>query len=224
MENMRNKAKIALVSDFDGTISGDDFFFYVTAKYLDKEALEPWDDYLSGKKQHFEALKEIFAKIKVDEDELDDFIEQIEVDVKFFDTATLCNRLNIPIYICSAGCDYYIRLLLGEKLDEYGVTLITNPSFYSKKLGLQITRPQRDEYYYDQMTGVDKSKVVLRLKSEGYFVVYCGDGIPDVGAARVADVVFARKTLEQICIKEKIAYKLLTDFTVVLKYIEEKSR
>ena len=39
---MANKIPTALVSDFDGTISDDDFFNYVSRRWLGEKALDPW--------------------------------------------------------------------------------------------------------------------------------------------------------------------------------------
>lgn len=39
---------LAVVSDFDGTISRDDFFWLIADKYFDAPALEPWNLYLRG--------------------------------------------------------------------------------------------------------------------------------------------------------------------------------
>ena len=46
----------ALVSDFDGTVSADDFFTLAAGRYFTDEMLEPWREYLSGRKKHFDAL------------------------------------------------------------------------------------------------------------------------------------------------------------------------
>ena len=60
--------RLALVTDFDGTVSDDDFFDLVAKKYLSSEALEPWTLYLEGKITHLEALRQVFAQIKIPAD------------------------------------------------------------------------------------------------------------------------------------------------------------
>ena len=42
--------RTALVSDFDGTVSDDDFFYYISRQYLGEKSLEPWRAYMEGKK------------------------------------------------------------------------------------------------------------------------------------------------------------------------------
>ena len=74
--------KTVLISDFDGTISGEDFFGMVVEKLLKKEDIKPWNDYESGKITHFEALSRIFAKVSIEQEKLDAFIQNIKIDKK----------------------------------------------------------------------------------------------------------------------------------------------
>ena len=87
---MANKIPTALVSDFDGTISDDDFFNYVSRRWLGEKALDPWREYTEGKKTHFEALREIFASLRVEQPAFDDFIREIKIDPGFFTVADYC--------------------------------------------------------------------------------------------------------------------------------------
>ena len=100
---MANKIPTALVSDFDGTISDDDFFNYVSRRWLGEKALDPWREYTEGKKTHFEALREIFASLRVEQPAFDDFIREIKIDPGFFTVADYCRRRDIPVYVCSAA-------------------------------------------------------------------------------------------------------------------------
>lgn len=216
------RCKIAVVSDFDGTISDDDFFYYITEQYLTPADMEPWRQYLAGCKTHFEALREIFAKLRVDEKQLHKFICRIHIDKTFADTAALCLEQSLPLYICSAGCDYYINLLIGNWIKEYKIKLVTNHAVYNEQNGLQMTPPDKNSLYYDAEIGVSKPRVVEILQQLGYFVVYCGDGIPDLGAAQIADKVFARKILLEKCRNAGIAAEEFVCFNQVTHFIEEK--
>lgn len=86
---MANKIPTALVSDFDGTISDDDFFNYVSRRWLGEKALDPWREYTEGKKTHFEALREIFASLRVEQPAFDDFIREIKIDPGFLRLPTI---------------------------------------------------------------------------------------------------------------------------------------
>lgn len=213
--------RIALVSDFDGTISNDDFFYYIAEKYLTPDDLKPWYAYMQGKKWHFEALREIYAKLRVKESALQKFIRQIRIDKHFAEAAALCREQSLPLYICSAGCDYYINIVLGELMRKYQIKLITNYASYSLEHGLQLQKPDKNSWYYDEDLGVSKIKTVEMLQQLGYFVIYCGDGIPDLGAAGIADKVFARKTLLEKCRAAGIAAEELCCFAAVTDFIRK---
>lgn len=213
--------KYAFVTDFDGTISDDDFFNYAAKQYFDEEALEPWREYLSGNKTHFDALNEMFKKIKIPTDEFNLFISKIAVDKYFSSTLKMCFSKNIPIYICSAGCDYYINLLIGDFIKKYNITLVSNNGSYCPINGLTMQKPADNSPYYDEKIGISKASIVKQLQNEGYKVIYAGDGPPDIEAAKIADVVFAKKILLSKCQELGIKTMKFNDFNNILNFIKE---
>lgn len=112
------KGKAAFVSDFDGTITGDDFFAYASEAFFDEKSLTPWRRFKKGEITHFEALKEMFEKIRVSCGEFNAFMDKIPVDGGFAEGARICREKNMPVYICSAGCDYYINYLIGNIIEN----------------------------------------------------------------------------------------------------------
>lgn len=212
--------KWALVSDFDGTITDDDFFWFVIDAYLSAADLEPWNCYLRGECTHLEAMRGVFSKLHIPESELLAFIDTIRVDKCFAAAAELCCRKNIPVYICSAGSDYYINRLLGKVIDENNVHLVTNHGVYTPKKGLELF-PPADSPFYDAKVGVSKVGVVKALKQDGYKVVFAGDGPPDVAAAQAADVVFAKKYLLEKCQELGIQTRPFNTFADIVKYLKE---
>ena len=71
------KGKAAFVSDFDGTITGDDFFAYASEAFFDEKSLTPWRRFKKGEITHFEALKEMFEKIRVSCGEFNAFMDKM---------------------------------------------------------------------------------------------------------------------------------------------------
>lgn len=86
------KRKAAFVSDFDGTITGDDFFTYASAAFFDEKSLTPWRRFKKGEITHFEALKEMFEKIRVSCGEFNAFMDKIPVDGGFAEGARICRE------------------------------------------------------------------------------------------------------------------------------------
>lgn len=214
--------KTALISDFDGTISDDDFFTYITNAYFDDEALEPWRDYLAHKKTHFNALNEIFQKLRgVSEADLQKMMNTIKIDPDFKKTVQLCAKKNISIYICSAGCDYYINYLIGDIIKKYKITLITNHGVFSQKNGLTMYAPDKNSPYYDEQVGISKASIVTKLHNEGYKVIFAGDGPPDFEPAKIAEDVFAKKMLLERCREAGIKTHNFNDFKNIYAFIKE---
>ena len=214
------RSGIAFVSDFDGTISDDDFFAYTTKAYFDTQALAPWRAYLAGQKTHFQALKEMFSQIRVPAGQFHTLIDSIKTDKDLEKTWRFCHENGIPLYVCSAGNDYYIRRLIGGLLKKYQVTLVSNSGEYSSETGLTMTAPDTSYPYYDPAVGISKLKVVEHLKKEGYFVVFAGDGPPDVAPAQKADAVFAKKFLLQACREKQIPTLPFNGFQDILTYLQ----
>ena len=155
------KRKTAFVSDFDGTITGDDFFAYASEAFFDEKSLAPWRRFKRGEISHFEALREMFSQIRVPLGKLNAFMDKIPVDAGFATAAQICREKNIPVYICSAGCDYYINYLIGNVIKKYDVSLVTNHGRYSPESGLTMEMPPADSPYFDPLTGIFQSEVAI---------------------------------------------------------------
>lgn len=216
-----NKIKTVLISDFDGTISRQDFFYMVTNELLkDKEdALKPWRDYLDGKIKHIDALTGIFSQIHLTDEELDKFISKIEIDKYFYDTVKFCCANGIPVYICSAGTKYYIKKRIPDILKSYKITLISNDAVYSREKGMTLIPPPENAFFYHPNTGISKEALVLKLKEEGYFTVYAGDGKPDFKSSKIADAVFAKDILLEMCKTNNIKTEKFDNFNDILEYL-----
>ena len=222
MKSENTAKKTAFVSDFDGTLSKEDFFNMVVDRLLTKEDIKPWDDYVSGKISHVEALSRIFAKVRIPQAELDDFIQGIEIDPKAEETFELCKELSIPIYICSAGMDYYILKRIPELIEKYNITVVANKAEYSPGTGFEVTPPPADSPFYSKNTGIAKDALVESLKKQGFFTIFAGDGRPDIKAAKIADAVFAKSVLLNLCREQNVRTLKFDGFEDITQYIKQR--
>ena len=211
--------KIAFVTDFDGTITHNDFFHVVIDAYFEEKDLQTWYDYKAGKKDHFDALSSIFGKIRADKKDFDELIDTINVDKDFTNVLSLCSEKKIPVYVVSAGSSYYIQRRIGKILSKYNAKLIVNGGEYSPETGLTMIKPPSDSVYFDDAVGVSKVKVVQDLKNRGFFVIFAGDGGVDFEAAKVADVVFAKNALLEKCREANIEVKPFSSFKDIFDFI-----
>jgi len=212
---------MVFVTDFDGTVTDDDFFQYTKEAYFDEASLAPWFEYTAGKITHFEALRRMYSTLRINEAELVRMINLIHVDKWVTAVFHILKSNGIPIYIASAGCDFYINILFGQVLKEFGVTLITNPSTYDETSGLTMSLPPNDYVYFDPAVGINKAKIVTSLQAAGKKVIFAGDGPPDIDAARVADVVFAKKTLIELCEAEGLEHFKLNSYHDIYQYLKK---
>ena len=217
--NLHNN-KLVFVSDFDGTISKRDFFAYVTQEILTPSDMKPWYEYKSGLITHVEALNRIFNKIRMSVQDFDKFIDTIEIEEYFEKTVFFCNDNQIDFYVVSAGADYYINRILGNLnlLDK--VEIITNPSKYSQDRGLELFPVDKSHELYDLDLGISKKSFVQNLQAEGYKVIFAGDGMPDIAAASVADIVFAKDYLIELCEKDNLKYNKFMSYQDIYNFLK----
>jgi len=103
-----------LISDFDGTLTRYDFFDLVRKRWPVPPEDDPWEKFVSGQITHFQALAEIFARIRTSEADLLELANSMELDSSFAKSAGELQERRWEIVIASAGCDWYIRFLLNQ--------------------------------------------------------------------------------------------------------------
>jgi 2,3-diketo-5-methylthio-1-phosphopentane phosphatase len=217
---MTKKQSRVLISDFDGTISKKDFFWYAIDELLAKNDIQPWEDYLAKKITHIEALIRIFNKIRLDEKEFYDFILSLPIEECFVETVKYCCQNGIGYYIISAGADFYIKYILKHLKIDNLVTLISNESFYKPDTGLVIIKPDKSYEYYSENYGINKKLAVESIKRKYDYLIFAGDGRPDLLAAKIADKVFARDCLLDLCKINDIPATKFSSYCDILDYLK----
>jgi 2-hydroxy-3-keto-5-methylthiopentenyl-1-phosphate phosphatase len=66
-----------------------------------------------------------------------------------------------------------------------------------------------------------KCYILEEYRERGHKVLYAGDGLSDTCPAKKADFVFARDGLLSFCQANDLPHRELTDFNVILEYLEE---
>jgi 2-hydroxy-3-keto-5-methylthiopentenyl-1-phosphate phosphatase len=169
-----------LISDFDGTLTRYDFFDLVRKRWPVPPEDDPWEKFVSGQITHFQALAEIFARIRTSEVDLLALANSMELDSSFAKSARELQERRWEIVIASAGCDWYIRFLLNQA--DVSVLLYANPGVFDPKSGLQMSLPERSRFF-SPTTGVNKVEIVRDALSRSDRVAFAGDGRPDMEPA-----------------------------------------
>ncbi len=194
-----------LVTDFDGTMTRQDFYMLAASSLLPPDLPDYWAQYRAGRLTHFEALQAIFASIRADRATVRAVVDRMELDPDLPRAISQLRRSGWDVVVTSAGCDWYIRILL----DEAGVALPvwSNPGRFEEGRGLLMELP-RGSPYFSPGLGVDKAAVVREGIAGGRRVAFAGDGFPDADAARLvsSELRFARGDLAHVLIEEGLAF------------------
>lgn len=189
-----------LVTDFDGTMTGNDFYKLVADRLLSADALAPWQDYRAGAITHFEALRRIFAAIRAPEAHLQAVIQDMEPDPLLAESVRTLRQHGWDVVVASAGCQWYIDQILTQAGLDSGpdkdLEVYANPGSYNSESGLTMRRPDADLFFSPE-TGVDKRGIVRFHQDQGKTVAFAGDGFADLPAAlqTTAKLRFARADL-----------------------------
>jgi len=196
--------RIAIVSDFDGTITlrdvGQHFFEkFIPDRKAHEDLLEKWKIGLISSR---ECLEREVAWVQAGIPELDDLIENERLDPFFKDFVDFCNRRKFELMILSDGLDYYIDSILMR----YGYGFIDFRSNHLVTDGDSITGVEFPWFLPElcDMCANCKKAHVDKMRGEGYFTVYIGNGYSDRCPAEHADMVFAKGELLDHCEQKKI--------------------
>jgi len=190
--NSTTRTKGVLVTDFDGTMTTNDFYKLTIESLLPADVPNYWAQYRAGGITHFAALRAYFASIRKSEDEVLDVVRHMKLDPGVPAAVDRLKQSGWRVVITSAGCDWYIRYLLGS----IAIEIHANPGRFESGKGLLMEMPTESPFWSPTL-GVDKAAVVRHYLNEGLTVAFAGDGFPDADPAHlVADELrFARADL-----------------------------
>ncbi len=199
----------AFVSDFDNTLTHKDFYHIVIDKYLGQAGKDLYADWKRTRKINVEFLNLIFSSLKKTENEIREEILAIPFDKKSIDLVRKIQGQGGDFFVVSAGTSYYIKILF-EHLKISDVQIISMEGAY-KDGGIHIT-PDVNSPFYSEVFGIDKGKVLQDVKKRYTRVYFAGDSEPDLGAARNADVVFAKGELSELMENEGLPFVPYHDY------------
>lgn len=210
--------KWAFVSDFDGTISDQDFYSIVIEKYF-PEGRNLYKKWRAAEILDIDFLRSVFASIHQDEAQIIEDILSIPIDSYVPTFIKQVQKNNGDFFVLSAGSDYYIHHIL-NKYDVHDVKVLSNEGIYHEKnihLNIDENHP-----HYSKRYGIDKAKVIQHLKSQYDHIYFCGDSEPDSHPARYADVTYAKAALQGILAQKAIPFVAVSTFKEVEADLKSK--
>jgi 2-hydroxy-3-keto-5-methylthiopentenyl-1-phosphate phosphatase len=207
-----------LVSDFDGTMTQNDFYKLVIESLLPRETPDYWAEYRSGTITHFEALRRYFASIRASENEVLSVVRRMELDPGLPAAVKALGDAGWNVVVTSAGCDWYIRRLLAEA--GVAVEVHSNPGQFISGKGLLMEMPAGSPYLSPTL-GVDKAAVVRSVIALGRPVAFAGDGFPDADPARLVPgpCRFARGDLADVLRREGLPFETFDTWSDIARVL-----
>ena len=210
---------IAVLCDFDGTITEKDTTVIVFNKFINGNWKIFNEQLDRGEITLEQCIREQFSMIKAPKSVI---LDEAELDVPFRpgfeELVNFCTDNQVPIEIVSAGLDFVINHLLEVRGLEGKARVCAARTRFTGD-GIEI-----DSIELHDGKSVDfKRDLVDHYKDKKYFVFFIGDGMSDKGAVRGADYVFAIKgsRLAEFCKNEGIDNQEMSDFKEVIARIKE---
>lgn len=227
------KRKIICFSDFDGTIFMQDTgHILFDAHGCGSERRNILDEQIkTGERSFREVSEEMWGSLNVPFDDGFEIMEKkLEIDPDFQQFHKFCIANNIPFNVISAGLKPILRRVLDTFLGEEEsshIEIVANEAEIA---------PDGSEWKpvwrHDTELGHDKAISMKEARSEAELqcedgtiplIVFIGDGVSDLPAARQADVLFARRglRLEEYCVEKKIPYIAFDTFADIQKEVKK---
>ncbi|NOY87808.1 MAG: MtnX-like HAD-IB family phosphatase [FCB group bacterium] len=195
----------AVFCDFDGTVTTRDVGYNLFHHFSQGKNDELLPDWKSGRISTRECLRLEASMVKATPQEIYAFLQQFEIDKGFKDFVNFCDHNHMPLLITSDGLDFYIRFLL-QKYQLSRLNFLSNIG-HLENGGITLAFPHHN--IHCTRCGICKGEVIeqFRTNSEDkYKIIFIGDGYSDICATQQADIIFAKKDLEQYCLKKNIHY------------------
>lgn len=204
----------AIYCDFDGTITKQDAVNSFFEIYADKKWLEYEKLWVEGKISSQEnAIKQVALLREVTPEQLNDYINSIEIDDYFLDFYEFIKKSNIKFSILSDGFDLFVYKTL-ERYNIKDVSVFANHLIYeNNKFGIEFPHHNIN---CDIMAGMCKCNKIKEVK-----FCYIGDGTSDLCVARKADVLFASKNLHKFCKQKLIKHFYFESFRNIIEILKD---
>lgn len=217
MADFVNTDNSIVFCDFDGTITKNDTVNYFLSLFADKKWLEIEEQWIKGEIGSKECMTRQFNCIDyISQEQLDNFIENIEIDEYFVEFVEFLKKNNTEVYIVSDGFDLFINSTL-KKYNLDDIKVFSNKLIFDN--GKFITSYPRYQIGCKKNAGLCKCEVIESHR-ENKRVIYIGDGNSDVCVCSLADTLFAKNELSVYCCVNSIAHIKFSIFKDICSYLD----
>ncbi|CZR53372.1 probable 2,3-diketo-5-methylthio-1-phosphopentane phosphatase, putative [Phialocephala subalpina] len=230
---LNTKRKIICFSDFDGTIFMQDTgHILFDAHGCGSHRREILDKQIStGERSFRDVSEEMWGSLNVPfEDGFEVMEKTLEIDPDFQEFHKYCIGNKIPFNVISAGLKPILRKVLDTFLgeEEAGhIGIVANDAeIHPDGSSWKPVWRHDTELGHDKALSITEAREQAHLECEDGtipLIVFIGDGVSDLPAARHADVLFARRglRLEEYCVEHKLHYIPFDTFADIQKEVEK---
>ncbi|KAF3893147.1 Pdp3-interacting factor 1 [Trichophyton interdigitale] len=224
---MKSEPKIIFFTDFDGTITLQDSNDHLT-DHLGFGAVERSarnTAILKGKITFRDGFREMLDSIDTPFDECVEFLcQRVTLDPHFTEFYNWAKNNNVPVVVLSSGMVPIIHALLVKLLghEPENIQIVANQVTSRDGKDINSKGGWQIDFHDDSHFGHDKSLEIRPYaaipKSDRPILLYAGDGVSDISAARQTDLLFAKKghDLTIICKRDNIPYTTFEDWSSIL--------
>ncbi|PRT52702.1 Pdp3-interacting factor 1 [Wickerhamiella sorbophila] len=217
--------KIILFTDFDGTVTAQDSNDFLTDNlgFGVKKRKELGKQVIDGTLHFRDAFQQMLDSIDTPFDKCAEaLLENIELDSGFKDFYFWSRENNVPVVVVSSGMEPLIRKLLAKLVGDAAndIQIIANHVDVKPDGSWSIVFRDPESGF-----GHDKAKSIRPYaeKSDRPFLLYAGDGISDLSAAKETDLLFAKNGCDLVDYleKNKIPYNGFDSYNDISKAIKK---
>ena len=212
--------KLAVLSDFDGTVTLNDTFENVLARFGKGDWRTVDDQYVRGEITLEECVRRQGAMVRVPRSQILAYLDGVtEFRPNFDKLIEVCKTNHFPIVIVSAGLDFVINHFLTRERFRDNVDLFA-ASAKCTPTGIKFKWPKLKS----KRSMNFKDDLVRYYKRRAERVAYIGDGRWDLQALRNADRRFVIKNskLARLCKEQEIQATTIIDFQEVVASLQKE--
>ena len=215
---MTEVMKTIVQCDFDGTITEQDVSYLLMDAFAGGKWRQLLNEYREGRISVGAFNTKAFTMVKADKRTLLDFIftkRKVEIRTGFNELLTYCSKKGFKFVIVSNGLDFYIEAILRDIGVENIEVFAAQTQFSPDGLVVKYIGPdgrQLEDSFKDAYTE-------LFLK-RGYRIVYVGNGVSDISAARQSHHIFATEDLLAYCKEKNLNCTPFDDLNDIVRGLE----
>lgn len=165
-----------LISDFDGTLTNQDYFQLILDHHRPPEAQEIWDDFKSGRLNHFEAIAGVFGGLRTDLAGAEALVRELDPSPGLGQAVRRLQDSGWELQIASAGCGWYIERFIAWQGIEAEIHAC--PGEFATETGL-VMHQATGSPFASEANGIDKPAVVRAALARDSIVAVAGDSRTD---------------------------------------------